>query len=46
MISCDTHNRALRKKMLNMGTSRRVRRRHLKQLAVNRHFVATKESRA
>jgi hypothetical protein len=46
MISRDTHDWALREKMLNMGMSRRVRWRHFKQLAVNRYFVAAKESRA
>jgi hypothetical protein len=46
MISRDTHDWALREKMLNMGMSWRVRRQHFKQLAVNRYFVAAKESRA
>jgi len=46
MISRDTRDWALREKMLNMGMSRRVRRRHFKQLAVNSYFVAAKESRA
>jgi hypothetical protein len=44
MINRDTHYWALREQMLNMDMSRRVRRRHFKQLAVNRYFVAAKES--
>jgi hypothetical protein len=46
MIIRDTHDWALREKMLNMGMRRRFRRRHFKQPAVNRYFVAAKESRA